>query len=201
MNSTTLDHSTFVDLEPGARLNRRRWWKAFLKPWRPRRRVMLEHMYAEHLRLVKTLDRINERLDGGVETAVGEDEAVPVFEGIRQLTAGQDKIGSALVSLEGLMERGLETDTQLAAAVEKIDRTLLDVREGHTETTRALEQVRDHVEASSHRLESALGRLEATERRRSEEFRQLKSRVLIGFGLISAATVAGVALLVASPWS
>lgn len=200
MNSSTLNESAFVDLEAGAagaRPNRRRWWRALTRAGRPRRmgrRAMMEKMHADHLRLVATLDRISERLDGAPGSRTEEEtEPVPVFEGIRIITAGQERIGGTLDTIQSQLERSFETDSRLTEAVDKIDRTLGEVHQGHADVAGALERVRERIEESSQRLEEA-------EQWRIEEFRRLKNRLLAGAGLIAACTVGGIALLLHAPW-
>lgn len=198
-NVSDLDH---VRPEAG---DKRRWW-SFLRradrPRRPSRREVLEEMQTEHRRLVETIDRLAEKLEGPADRRPAiELEPIPLFEGIRHLAKGQQEVSSTLKSLNQWVERSSETDTRLVSAVEKVDETLGEVRGSQEETVSALDQVGTRMEESSRKFETLFERMERSESELIEQYRLLQRRTILAVSGLGVAMAAVTALLAIAPWS
>lgn len=183
---------------------KRRWWHLLRRGNRPRRlsrQTLLEEMHSEHRRLVETLERIGERLEGPADkqSAFAMDP-MPVFEGIRHLTNGQKEVSTAIRSLNTWVERSTQTDAKLMSAVSKVDETLGQVRSSQDQTVTALDQVGQRLLDSTKRFEAMFQRMQASEARLAEEYRTLQRRTVYAVAGIGVTVVTLVGLFLGNSW-
>lgn len=181
---------------------KRRWWHFARRGSRLSRQTLLEEMHSEHRRLVETLERIGERLEGPADKqSAFTMDPMPVFEGIQHLTKGQREVSTAIRSLNTWVERSTQTDAKLMTAVSKVDETLGEVRSSQDQTVGALDQVGQRLQDSTRRFEAMFQRMQSSEARLAEEYRTLQRRTVFAMAGIGATVVTVVGLFLSGPWS
>ncbi|MBK1827530.1 hypothetical protein [Haloferula rosea] len=184
----------------------RRWWNPFQRsdaprrPWLRRGRA-LEELRAEHLKLIETIEQLNERISAREDNPSMELDPMPVIRGIESISSGQAKISESLESLNGFMERASASGERLTEAVSQVDQTLVAVQGTHSETVGALGQVSDRMDDVTLRFETLFDRMAESEKSLAEDYRKLQHRTLLSVAAISAAVIVVLSLFMTAPWA
>ena len=212
MSSTTLEEAA-IDLGTPAETSEtstskpNRWWSFFQRSDRPRRswisrRRALEDLRAEHLKLIETIEQLNERISAKEASGPSmEIDPMPVIRGIESISEGQKEISAGLSSLNGIMERATETDERLTQAVSQVDETLNAVRGTQSDTVDAIGQASERIDDVTKRFETLFERMSESERIMASDYRKLQHRTLLAITGISAAVVVVLSLFMTAPWA
>lgn len=206
LRNTAIDLGTPAETSETESAKPRRWWNPFQrtdKPRRPwlRRSHALEEMRAEHLKLIETIEKLNERITERESSPSMELDPMPVIRGIESISEGQKHISKSLDSLNGYMERASASDERLSEAVTQVDATLAAVQGSQSETVGALGQVSERMDDVTLRFETLFDRMAESERSMAEDYRKLQHRTLLSVAAISAAVIVVLSLFMTAPWA
>jgi len=214
MSTSALTDPELVDLKQPADREAgdgRRWWHVFKRGESERRplfrrtprRRLLEELREEHQKMVETLELIQDKLSARTEAGAPsmELDPMPVIEGIRSISRGQEEVSAALGMLNSWVERSTETDQRLNTAVTKVDQTLGQVRDTQGKTHAAIDRVSDRVDAAADRFESMFERMQAAEEAMVADYRKLANRTVLAVAGIGASVVAVLAVFMTAPWA
>ena len=162
---------------------------------------MLEELRAEHLKLIETIEQLNERITARDQSPSMELDPMPVIRGIESITKGQTEISASLDSLNEFMERASVRDERLNVAVTQVDKTLTAVQGTHVETVGALGKVSERMDDVTLRFETLFDRMAESEKALAEDYRKLQHRTLISIAAISAAVIVVLSLFMTAPWA
>ncbi|MGB1128527.1 MAG: hypothetical protein ACPG4K_00655 [Haloferula sp.] len=206
LDNTAIDIGTPAETSESSTAKSRRWWNPFQRTDRPRRtwgrkNRALEEMRAEHLKLIETIEQLNERITAREESPSMELDPMPVIRGIESISEGQTQISKSLDSLNGYMERASASDDRLADAVTQVDATLSAVKGTQSETVGALSQVSERMDDVTLRFETLFDRMAESERSIAADYRRLQTRTLMSIAAISAAVIVVLSLFMTAPWA
>lgn len=206
LQDTHIDLGAAKETSETASAKPSRWWNPFQRSATPRRSWLrrgraLEELRAEHLKLIETIEQLNERITARDQSPSMELDPMPVIRGIESITKGQSEISASLDSLNGFMERASVRDERLNETVSQVDQTLTAVQGTHVETVGALGKVSERMDDVTLRFETLFDRMADSEKALAEDYRKLQHRTLLSIAAISAAVIVVLSLFMTAPWA